>query len=337
MESTVGTFGNSQRFSDKIIGKGKDSPRDRAFYMRNSQKMMDHEAGRSCTLNVCDRPDVVLPGSKHVGPGSYDVLFSATKTKSSLDGAEFCSTTLKGKLPSTLVPAKSCSPGPHAKYEIRKAPGYGLPSPSLGKRHEKVEDNTGPGPGQYATQSVKSIAASASCPAFRHTGTGQAGNIALDAVGGTKQYVKTTFGNAERFPSAGKSCSPTGDMYYDHFKFPNKEDYLGMSRSCTFGRGHKTDFTNPGRGHRLSVSPATYSPNTSTTAKTSALDGFANRCTSPVHAHCRSLRHDDDLRGMARSRRTFPRSGDALPMSGFMSGFGAEAAVTAGGDGQVSP
>merc|ERR1711879_634379 len=119
-------------------------------------------------------------------------------------------------------------------------------------------------------------------------------------------------------------------MYYDHNNVPSKEDYLSMSRSCTFGRGHKTDFSNPTRGHRSNVSPATYSPNTSTTMKTSALDGFATRCTSPVHSHCRSTgRHADESN---RSRRTFAGS-SSVPVSAFLSGFGTEVGGNGGTDG----
>mmetsp|Transcript_40506 Transcript_40506/g.91386 ORF Transcript_40506/g.91386 Transcript_40506/m.91386 type:complete len:150 (-) Transcript_40506:67-516(-) len=74
-----------------------------------------------------------------------------------------------------------------------------------------------------------------------------------------KRVVKCTFGTADRFRTGRQSCSPHKDLYYAHSKFLTDEDYLASGKSCSMGGGHKTDFTNPFRGHASLVSPATYS------------------------------------------------------------------------------
>merc|ERR1712032_497656 len=232
-----------------------------------------------------------LPVPANVGPGSYDIVASCAIKKSPLDGPEYCTTSMHAKLPSKLVPANMCSPGPHHKYQIDKnldvhCPSYGKPllgarTPGRPARHPYPEDTDGPGLG-YNDLHQNSVASRS------HTKNLKADPTAYEA-GGTKRFLKTTFGTADRFRAGKQTCSPTGEYYYSHAKFLTSEDYLQGARSCSFGVSGKTDFSNPYHGHMSKVSPVTYHPIASTAKKTSALDGFASRCTSPVHSFCRSL------------------------------------------------
>lgn len=267
-----GNFSRSERFSDRIIGKGQYSPHGRKFYDKNSMYKLSSEEGKSCTQGVGERHKSELSSPPEVAPGSYDIVASVAQTRSPLDGSEYCTTTMKQKLPSMLAPKSTASPGPHAPYKVRKPLDHDCPrypqSPILdrGSRHQFSEDTDQPGPGQYDV-SQRQLA------------------------GGSKNFVKCTFGVSSRFPKAQGSCSPDKAQYYAHFKFPNSEDYLGMSRSCSLGFAQRTDFTNPFRGHRSAVSPVHYSPTKGYGAalKQSATDGFASRCTSPIFSNCRSM------------------------------------------------
>lgn len=281
--SGKGTFGNSNRFSDKVVGMGSQSPRGATFYSRNRLYKSQSEAGLTCSQGVGDRSNMVLPVPPNVGPGSYEVMASCAMRKSPLDGPEFCNTTMHAKLPSKLVPANMCSPGPHHKYQIARPlddrPTYGTQllasrSPSRPARHPYPEDNDGPGLG-YNDLHHESVAS-------RSHSRGLKDSVVSESVGGTKRNLKTTFGTADRFRAGKQTCSPVGDLYYAHAKFFTTEDYLSGARSCSFGVSHKTDFSNPHHGHRSTVSPVTYAPIASTVKKTSAMDGFANRCASPV-------------------------------------------------------
>mmetsp|Transcript_103304 Transcript_103304/g.287557 ORF Transcript_103304/g.287557 Transcript_103304/m.287557 type:complete len:398 (-) Transcript_103304:225-1418(-) len=286
LHNTTGTFGVSSRFSHKVTGKGRDSPNKREYYGRNQINKLPQELGRTCSQGIGDRPKVEYQNGPppNVGPGSYDIVGSCCLRKSALDGPDYCSTTMHHTLPSKLTANASCSPGPHHKYEIRKPldhklPSYQVEALSHGTRHHHPEDTDGPGLRNNDMYHL-SVASSASCPNLR-------GPAAPDARG-TKRCLKTTFGTADRFKTGKQTCSPGGVMGYAHFKFPTSEDYLAQSRSCSFGVSSKTDFSNPYHGHRSVVSPVTYRPQATAVKKSSALDGFASRCTSPVSLGCRN-------------------------------------------------
>jgi len=289
-----GTFGDTERFSSKV-SPGNHSPSAENFYKRNQLYKLPHESSSAvCSLGVGDRPGAELPGPRDVGPGSYDIVASVAQQRSPLDGPEFCTMTLKPKLNSTLIPHAMISPGPHHRYEIRgpldqHCPKYALPLLGHGRRSPEVEDRDHPGPGHYFGD-FKSVASSSSCPNLADRGN-------IEPPGGTKRFVKTTFGTSERFKSVGKNCSPKEELYYAHSKFQTSEDYLKQARSCSFGKDNKTDFSNPHRGHRSDTSPVSYSPNRSYGAamKSSPMDGFVSRCTSPVHSFSKGL-------GTGRSR-----------------------------------
>eukprot|EP00439_Symbiodinium_sp_Y106_P078020 s210_g16.t2 len=105
----------------KVIGRGRDSPNGREFYSHSPLQKLKWEVGPQCTQGIGGRKgihDTSVPSK--VGPGSYNIVASAAKSNSPLDGPEYCKTSLGRKLPSTLLPVDMCSPGPHHTYEVRK-------------------------------------------------------------------------------------------------------------------------------------------------------------------------------------------------------------------------
>lgn len=288
----TGTFGKSKRFSSKLVEK------DNPGLKRNQLFKGPLEQEKSCTLGIGERPapNAMLSGGPppSVGPGSYNIVHSAAGPRSPLDGPEFCSATIKVKLPSSLIGLPMPSPGPHARYEVRgdlnrNLPSYAKHKPLLSRngRHESMEGVGDPGPGHYQDDTYKSVQMNTSCPNLRG-----AGERCMEATGGTKRCLKSTFGGAPRF-SKDKvpNSSPQGDRYYAHSKILDGEEYLKGSRSCTFGACGKTDMANPLKGPRHEVCPHTYYPEGgySAAGRTSALDGLASRCTSPVHQFSRNL------------------------------------------------
>mmetsp|Transcript_41215 Transcript_41215/g.116618 ORF Transcript_41215/g.116618 Transcript_41215/m.116618 type:complete len:339 (+) Transcript_41215:50-1066(+) len=271
LHGDVGTFGGAGRFNQKTAGHGVCSPDGRDFYKNSQLFKSSLEKGAEYSFGIGARPEMLsrkVP--RNVGPGSYDIVASAAKRRSPLDGPEFCTTRIHGKLPSKLVPADMCSPGPHHKYEVRKPldhdrPSFGSPTLGRNARHEFPEDRDTPGPGSYPMQHHQSTARAASCPGFR--------------------TVRSTFGMADRFRGGGApNSSPDGAYYYSHYKPKEADDYLAGSRSCTFGKSGKIDLANPYGGPRFQVSPVSYSPCTSIAYKTSALDGLTSRLESPIKA-----------------------------------------------------
>eukprot|EP00913_Durusdinium_trenchii_P031810 g29791.t1 len=116
----------------KVVGRGRDSPNGREFYAHSPLQKLKWEVGPQCSQGI----------------GSYNIVASAAKARSPLDGPEYCKTSLGRKLPSTLVPVDMCSPGPHHTYEVRKPldhhkPNYGKPSLSYGYRAPPPEDTDG--------------------------------------------------------------------------------------------------------------------------------------------------------------------------------------------------
>lgn len=291
----TGTFGKSSRFGDKkVIGHGASSPYGALFYSRNQLYKTFLEEEKSCTLGIGARPGLENKGSGNIGPGSYNIVHSAKGQKSSLDGPEFCTTTMKVKLPSSLTAVSMPSPGPHARYEVRSdldahLPQYAKHKPLLGhnKRFADHAMCSEPGPGHYHEHTYKTTALSASCPNLSG-----GGERCMEAVGGTKKCLKSTFGMASRF-SKDKvpNSSPQGDRYYAHSKILDGEAYLAGARSCSFGACGKMDMSNPLKGPVHDVSPVTYHPERGYSCHypTSPLDGIASRCVSPVHQFSKNL------------------------------------------------
>jgi len=312
---STGTFGKSQRFAEKKVNMGGTE------ISRNQLYKTALEQEKFCTMGIGERP---VGAKMHVGgpppsvgPGSYSIVHSAKGPRSPLDGAEFCHTTIKTKLPSSLIALPMPSPGPHARYEVRNQdltkhlPEYAKHKPYLSHngRHEHTEGVGDPGPGHYAAETYKSVSLSASCPNLRGAGAG-----CMQATGGTKKCLKSTFGIASRF-SKDKvpNSSPQGDRYYAHSKIWGPEEYLSGVRTCGFGVCGKTDMSNPLKGPVHDVSPVTYYPQGgfSAAGKTSALDGLATRSTSPVHQFAKNL---GSTRHAARQRSSPPgSSGEGLP------------------------
>jgi len=129
----------------------------------------------------------------------------------------------------------------------------------------------------------------------------------MEATGGTKKNLKSTFGVAERFSAAKQTCSPSQDRYYAHSKIWNSEDYLSQYRSCSFGACGKTDFSNPLNGPRYEASPVSYRPIASSAKATSPLDGLTSRKASPVSAYCKVLQ--STKKGNASARESSPMRG----------------------------
>jgi hypothetical protein len=215
---------------------------------------------------------------------------------------------MKVKLPSALTGIPMASPGPHAKYEIRADYTHGLKGLNTKRellshgveRSKEMEDCCDPGPGHYFDDMTKSVAMAASCPNL----TG-AGERCMEATGGTKKFLKSTFGMAERFPSTKGTCSPKEDRYYAHSKIWSDEDYLNGARSCSFGAVGKTDFSNPMKGHCHQVSPVTYRPIYSTAYPTSPIDGLTKRSPSPVAFFAKAQASSKH----ARRKKMFDRPG----------------------------
>mmetsp|Transcript_18523 Transcript_18523/g.43533 ORF Transcript_18523/g.43533 Transcript_18523/m.43533 type:complete len:328 (+) Transcript_18523:77-1060(+) len=271
------TFGCGNRFGQKkVIGRGRDSPNGREFYSHSPLQKLKWEVGPQCTQGIGGRKgihDTSVPSK--VGPGSYNIVASAAKSNSPLDGPEYCKTSLGRKLPSTLLPVDMCSPGPHHTYEVRKPldaeqQNFNKPWMSHGSRHPIAEDRDGPG------------------LAYNHSNAkGMQRSSPTGFAGGTKRCVKCTFGMADRFRAARQTSSPVGDMYYAHSKLMGAEDYMSGNRTCTFGSGNKTDFANIYKSHPSDVSPVTYRPVASTAKKTSAFDGLVDRLASPTMTFAR--------------------------------------------------
>jgi len=332
----TGTFGKSNRFADKkVIGHGASSPYGHLFYHRNQLYKHALEVEKSCSLGIGERPALDSGGPPgNVGPGSYNIVHSAKGTTSSLDGPEFCKTTIKVKLPSSLTGLPMPSPGPHARYEVRgdldaHFPQYAKHKPLLGHNArfaESAEDRNSPGPGAYHTHLVKCLSLSASCPNLLG-----AGDRCMEATGGSKRTLKSTFGVANRFAKDKvPNCSPQGDRFYAHSRIWNSEEYLKGARSCSFGASGKTDMSNPLKGGRNNVSPVTYYPNGgfSAAGRTSPLDGHAARCISPVHQFSKNLgtgKSADKRRspqGDSSSIDPMSPGGGGSPGGGAMGGMG---------------
>jgi len=347
LAATCGTFGKSERFSAKVRGPGQDSASDKEYYGRNRLWKAVDEEGRHTALGFGHRPP---PGAecgsawafKDVGPGSYEVCTSVAKSRSPLDGSDFCSTTMAKKLVpgSCIGGSTAASPGPHARYQVAKdlvlrRPKYRLPllgghinvETSKNKMKEIPQDNDDVGPGHYF-QGHTSIAVRAqsqvttntpdwhkskSAPNL-HSSTSSSHSISehtLDwSTGGTKQFIKGTFGQSKRFPPSTQTNSPKEHLYYAHVKLLNQDDYMAGARSCSLGSGMKTDFTNPTRTHRNEVSPATYAVDIghSATKATSPIDGFTQRNPSPVRAFGGNLHKP-------QARKT-PNAGNPLSSQG---------------------
>lgn len=293
---TSGTFGKSDRFgnSTKVIGHGASSPCGHLFYSRNQLYKTAFEQEKSCSLGIGARAGADLPGSPpNVGPGSYPIVHSAKGTKSALDGVEYSTTTMKIKLPSSLTAVSMPSPGP-AKYEVRgdldgHLPRYGKQLLSHSGRDHLNEDSqsSDPGPGAYNDDLYKTVCISASCPNLRN-----GGERCMEAAGGTKRCLKSTFGVAARFSKhKAPNSSPEGDRYYAHSKILDGEAYLTGARTCSFGVSPKTDMSNPLKGPRHNTSPTTYHPQPgySAAGRTSALDGTTSRMVSPVHQFSKNM------------------------------------------------
>lgn len=278
--SESGTFGKSQRFNRKVMGMGRDSPKGEEYFSRNRLWKSSDEVGREATLGIGDRPAYVS-GHRNVGPGSYDLVMSHAKARSPLDGAEFCTRTLKPRLKSSMAIDGVVSPGP--KYNIKEQPGSNLPKYSLGARIKQVEDHTGPGPGHNFSDhnSIGAFVGTLSMPDLKG---GSASS--LEASGGTKRCVKSTFGVAPRFPQKG-FAKPDKDLYYAHSKIWDSETYLSNSRSCSLGGGQRTDFS--ASQHTASPASYDYGRYTSSAKKTSPIDGFADRGVSPVRYFSKKL------------------------------------------------
>lgn len=164
----------------------------------------------------------------------------------------------------------------------------------------------------------------ASCPNLRG-----AGDRCMEATGGTKRCLKSTFGCANRFAKDKvPNSSPQGDRYYAHSKIWGAEEYLSGVRSCSFGASGKVDMSNPLKGPRYTTSPHTYYPQGgySAAGRTSPLDGLTSRSTSPVHQFAKNL---GSTKNVTRQRSS-PPGMDVSPMSGGGSPGGA--AAGGGGD-----
>lgn len=267
---TTGTFGKAERFS-KRVDKGNASPNRNRYYHNNRQAQGSFERGisnRSTGLGVDQRHNQEHNGTPtYVGPGSYDVVTTASIARSPLDGKDSCYMTMGFKLGSSIS-STSITPGPG---NIRKDLDYRWPGAfaksaplSRGGRLKLYEE--GHDAGFESNNTVhESIARNGSCPNLR-------------GLSFPRPSKYGTFGpsHASRFGAAKKSCSPSDVRYYDHSKIMSGEDYFETSRSCSFGGANKTDFANRDVQHKW------YSPTESTTGKTSALDGFTRRCHSPV-------------------------------------------------------
>merc|ERR1712070_674685 len=195
-------------------------------------------------------------------------------------------------------------------------PQYSKDKPLLGHngRPHEIEDRNDPGPGTYHSDTYKSVSITASCPNLRG-----AGEHCMEATGGTKRCLKSTFGCANRFEKQKvPNSSPQGDRYYAHSKIWGPEEYLGGVRSCSFGVCGKTDMANPLKGPRHDVSPHTYYPNSGYSAamRTSPLDGLTNRCLSPVNQFAKN-------RGSTRSAHR--------PQGGSLRGSPSEGMMKSGG------
>lgn len=289
--SSTGTFGTSTRFPEKLKGKGVDSPGDENYYREVRLYKKKDEMGFAMSQGVGDRPSRVLRGPPPtVGPGSYDSVGSVTRQRSPLDGPDYCTTTMKEKLGSSLVPAGARSPGPHASYTVRGEPDamfptYAAPRLKHGGRRAAFEDRDGPGY-DYNSHNLKSESSWMSCPNLK----GGESSVLDMATGGSKRFIKSTFGTSERFKDGKGTATPKGSMYYAHSKFLSSEDYMTGAPASSFGYGSKTDFSNPNRTHRNQVSPATYSPHVKIVGSTSPLDGFATRsCSSLAFRGGRSM------------------------------------------------
>jgi hypothetical protein len=323
LSTGTGTFGKSSRFSaNKVTGHGHSSPYGHLFYSRNALFKGPLEEGLSCSLGIGPRPGMENKGSGNIGPGSYNIVHSAAGPRSPLDGPEFCSTTIKVKLPSSLTGLPMPSPGPHARYEVRKAdltahlPQYAKHKPLLGHNDPapKYSGNNDPGPGHYQEHTYKTTALAASCPNL----TG-GGDRCMEATGGTKKCLKSTFGMAPRF-SKDKvpNSSPQGERYYAHSKIRGGEDYLSGARSCSFGACGKMDMSNPLKGPRNDVSPVTYHPERGYSChyKTSPLDGLTQRCISPVHQFAKNLGSSKEKKQRPPTNATSPGAGSSASPAG---------------------
>jgi hypothetical protein len=287
LAASAGTFGNATRFPDKMIGKGCESPRGDNFYSHVQIYKKANERGTACKLGLTGSRGKVECRSAPalVGPGSYSSIGSVTKSRSPLDGPEYCTTTLKAKLGSSLVPKGNIAPSP-STYNVRRnpdahLPSYGGPRMKYGGRVRSMEDNDGPG-FDYNSHNLKSHA-------IWTVSSSPRGELSAleSATGGSKKFLKSTFGTSQRFKDGRGhgSATPSGNMYYAHSKLLNGEDYLSSTGGTSLGFGTKVDLSNPLRtpqSHKNDVSAASYSP-FSTGGKTSPLDGFTIRAaTSPA-------------------------------------------------------
>lgn len=327
-----GTFGRAGRFNQKVSKPGNHSPNGEYFYASNAlfKNYLEKNDEKTPTLGFGERSPVTgapTSAGPYVGPGSYDIIRSAAggMLKSPTDGKEYCTITMKSRGKSSLTATDMCSPGPHAKYEVRLPLDHHL----LKANKERLshggkslpQDTDQPGPGQYDMKNDRTVAS-----ATRGKNTQGTENA---VAGGSKKFLKSTFGMADRFGRSIQTCSPTKEMYYAHSKFWTEEDYLAGARTCTFGHANKTDLANPsklGIRHRTQVSPVTYNPISSSAKPTSALDGFITRCASPTTMGSSMSKSSPNVKKGAKATmaaKCLPRSpsapaviGDGAPSGG---------------------
>jgi hypothetical protein len=220
------------------------SPDGPGFYRANQTDLPLSDL--SCSMGIGGRPTYVS-GYRNAGPGAYEPCLSAAKKKSAVDGPEFCTTTLKKRLPMKGLGHKDEGPG-HA-YTVTAKTGEGQPAYSM--------------QGLYTTK-PRELGELNAPDVFPGIGAPEWGN---------HQRPKYTLAQQERFPKKGRTVSesPDGVRYYSHCKL---YDDHGSSVTCTLGRGGKTNFARLGEGGKNRfVGPGSYDPIASVSRSTSALDG----------------------------------------------------------------
>jgi hypothetical protein len=239
LRATSPTFGVSNRFPPSSLASTPGG----ASYYSHCTIPTPGAAAPATSLGYGERWERLSPFI-HVGPQSYSPVTSHYKHRSSLDGPEFCSVTLKSRPVTSLDRSRSGSPGP-AAYNIKRE--ISGPRWVLGARLPDVAE----------VHRLKEAAR---------------GGALVDATCGLPERPgsrKGTFGTGHRFPrTLYQPHSPSGEVYYAH----NRSTDSCVKRSTSLGYGKKTEFEK--LTEKTPGPLASYYVVTSVFKSTSPMDGF---------------------------------------------------------------
>ena len=251
LRATCSTFGAADRFRPPSLAS---TPEGSLYYSHCPVPPAGVDAP-STSLGMGERWERLSPFI-HVAPNSYRPVTSYFKHRSSLDGPEFCTVTLKSRPTTSLDRSESASPGPAAYNVARPISG---PAWVLGGRLPDLAEVN-----RLRTASRSGSVCESEAVSQTRLGTSRKG----------------TFGSGPRFPRVlHQPHSPSGAIYYAHNKSAISD--TSQTRATSLGRGIKTEFE---KLYEKTPGPMAYFAVTSVFKPTSPIDGLRPLARSHVLA-----------------------------------------------------